>query len=143
MSVFPRRNEFDEETVVRFKHRHDARGLKPGVRVKSDNKPVMCQNLKKLTEGNRFTFDEKLTVEEASMFGTMKNGTYGGQHVNDDVIMTMVTITEFFGTTDYADMVEELLDVIDESKHEKMEIILYKDTAGDGDLQYDIYDLLS
>tara|TARA_R110000796_G_scaffold138577_6_gene254669 strand:- start:93 stop:1922 length:1830 start_codon:yes stop_codon:yes gene_type:complete len=143
MSVFPRRNEFDEETVVRFKHRHDARGLKPGVRVKSDNKPVMCQNLKKLTEGNRFTFDEKLTVEEASMFGTMKNGTYGGQHGNDDVIMTMVTITEFFGTTDYADMVEELLDVIDESKHEKMEIILYKDTAGDGDLQYDIYDLLS
>ena len=143
MSVFPRRNEFDEEAVVRFKHRHDARGLKPGVRVKSDNKPVMCQNLKKLTEANRFTFDEKLTVEEASMFGTMKNGTYGGQHGNDDVIMTMVTITEFFGTTDYADMVEELLDVIDESKHEKMENILYKDTAGDGDLQYDIYDLLS
>tara|TARA_R110000803_G_scaffold8697_4_gene27993 strand:+ start:4595 stop:6424 length:1830 start_codon:yes stop_codon:yes gene_type:complete len=143
MSVFPRRNEFDEESVVRFKHRHDARGLKPGVRVKSDNKPVMCQNLKKLTEANRFTFDEKLTVEESSMFGTMKNGTYGGQHGNDDVIMTMVTITEFFGTTDYADMVEELLDVIDESKHEKMENILYKDTAGDGDLQYDIYDLLS
>ena len=143
MSVFPRRNEFDEEAVVRFKHRHDARGLKPGVRVKSDNKPVMCQNLKKLTEANRFTFDEKLTVEESSMFGTMKNGTYGGQHGNDDVIMTMVTITEFFGTTDYADMVEELLDVIDESKHEKMENILYKDTAGDGDLQYDIYDLLS
>jgi hypothetical protein len=88
----------------------------------------MCQNLKKLTENNRFSFDEKFTVEESSMFGTMKNGSYGGQHGNDDVIMTMVTITEFFSTTDYADMVEELLDVIDESIHEKMEAVLYKDS---------------
>ena len=142
-TIFPRRNEFDEESVVRFKHRHDARGLKPGVRVKSDNKPVMCQNLKKLTENNRFSFDEKFTVEESSMFGTKKNGSYGGQHGNDDVIMTMVTITEFFTTTDYADMVEELLDVIDESIHEKMEAVLYKDSEESGDMQYDIYDLLS
>ena len=142
-TIFPRRNEFDEESVVRFKHRHDARGLKPGVRVKSDNKPVMCQNLKKLTENNRFSFDEKFTVEESSMFGTMKNGSYGGQHGNDDVIMTMVTITEFFSTTDYADMVEELLDVIDESIHEKMEAVLYKDSEESGDMHYDIYDLLS
>jgi len=139
---FPRRNDFDEEMIVRFKHRHDARTLKPGVRVKSDNKPVMCQNLKKLAEQNRIFFDEKNTVDEASMFGVMRNGSYGGQHGNDDVVMTCVTISEFFGTTDYADMVEELLDVIDENLHTKMETVLYKDFEGDGDLQYDIYDLL-
>jgi hypothetical protein len=139
---FPRRNDFDEEMIVRFKHRHDARTLKPGVRVKSDNKPVMCQNLKKLAEQNRIFFDEKNTVDEASMFGVMRNGSYGGQHGNDDVVMTCVTMSEFFGTTDYADMVEELLDVIDESLHNKMESVLYKDFEGDGDLQYDIYDLL-
>ena len=141
-TVFPRRNDFDEEMIVRFKHRHDARTLKPGIRVKSDNKPVMCQNLKKLAEDNRIIFDEKTTVDEASMFGTLRNGSYGGQHGNDDVIMTCVTISEFIQTTDYADMIEELLDVIDEELHEKMENILFKDIDGDGALQYDIYDLL-
>ena len=76
------------------------------------------------------------------MFGVMPNGSYGGQHGNDDVIMTCVTICEFFGTTDYADMIEELLDVIEPEVHDKMESILYKDFEGDGDMQYDIYDLL-
>lgn len=141
-TVFPRRNDFDEEMIVRFKHRHDARTLKPGIRVKSDNKPVMCQNLKKLAESNKIEFDEKTTVDESSMFGTLSNGSYGGQHGNDDVIMTCVTVGEFFQTTDYADMIEELLDVIDESLYEKMETILYKDFEGDGALQFDIYDII-
>ena len=37
-SVFPQRNEFDEESVVKFKHRHDARTLNHGLRIKKDNK---------------------------------------------------------------------------------------------------------
>lgn len=143
-TLFPSRNEFDEEMIVRFRHRHDARVLKPGIRIKSDNKPVFCQNLKKLVEGNKIDFSEYRTVTEASMFGTLPNGSYGSQHGNDDTIMTCVTITEFFQTVDYADFVEELLDVIDEDLHDKMEKILYKDTGGtDGDLQFDIYDLLN
>ena len=141
-TIFPRRNDFDEDMIVRFKHRHDAKALKPGIKVKSDNKAVMCQNLKKLVEGNRVWFDENITVNEASMFGTLKNGSYGGQHGNDDVIMTCVTLSEFFTTTDYADFVEEALDFIDEDLYNNMESILYQDSGGDGDLQYDIYDLL-
>ena len=61
---------------------------------------------------------------------------------NDDVIMSCITATEFFNTTDYADYVEELLDFIDPDLHEKMEQILYKDSGDQGDLQYDIYSLL-
>jgi len=142
-TLFPQRNEFDEEMIVRFRHRHDARVLKPGIRVKSDNKPVMCQNLKKLVEGNRIDFTEHQTVTEASMFGTLVNGSYGAQHGNDDTLMTCVTITEFFLTVDYADFIEEVLDHIDEGLHNYMEKILYKDQNTDGDLQYDIYDLLN
>ena len=97
-----------------------------------------------LGSDNKIDFTEYQTVTEASMFGTLANGTYGGQHGNDDTIMTCVTITEFFQTVDYADFIEELLDVIDEDLHDKMEKILYKDTGGaDGDLQFDIYDLLN
>lgn len=142
-TLFPQRNEFDEEMIVRFKHRHDARTFKPGIRIKSDNKAVMCQNLKKMVEENRINFTENQTVKEASMFGVKANGSYGAQHGNDDTLMSCVTITEFLSTVDYADFIEELLDVIEENIHNEMEQILYKDQDIDGDLQYDIYDLLS
>ena len=61
---------------------------------------------------------------------------------NDDLIMTCITATEFFNTTDYADYIEELLDFVDSELQSKMEEVLYKDMESDGDLQYDIYDLL-
>lgn len=141
-TVFPGRNDFEDEMVLRFKHRHDSRALKPGIRLKSDNKSVFCQNFKKLIEMNRFKVNDVITVHEASLFGTLKNGSYGAQMGNDDTIMTCITATEFFATSDYADYVEEILDLIDPEKHLLMERILYKDNDIQGDLQYDIYDLL-
>jgi hypothetical protein len=45
--LFPQRNEFDEEMVVKFKHRHDAATAKFGLKIKKDNKTLFCQNLKK------------------------------------------------------------------------------------------------
>jgi hypothetical protein len=141
-TVFPGRNDFEDEMVLRFKHRHDSRALKPGIRLKSDNKSVFCQNFKKLIEMNKFKVNDVITVQEASLFGTLKNGSYGAQMGNDDTIMTCITATEFFGTSDYADYVEELLDLIEPEKHLLMERILYKDNDIQGDLQYDIYDLL-
>ncbi len=85
---------------------------------------------------------DEVTVTEASLFGTLPNGSYGAQMGNDDVIMTCITATEFFNTTDYADFVEEILDFIDPELHDEMEAILFKDSDQQGDLQYDIYDLL-
>ena len=141
-TVFPQKNDFDDEMIVRFKHRHDARTLKPGIKLKSDNKAIFCQNLSKLYGDNRIDITDEETVIEASLFGTLRNGSYGAQMGHDDVIMTAITATEFFNTTDYADFVEEALDFIDLEIHNKMESILFKDNDSEGDLQYDIYDLL-
>ena len=141
-SIFPQRNDFDDEMIVKFKHRHDARTIKPGIKLKSDNKAIFCQNFAKLYKINRLDLTDEVTVTEASLFGTLPNGSYGAQMGNDDVIMTCITATEFFNTTDYADFIEELLDFIDPDLHDEMESILYKDTDQAGDLQYDIYDLL-
>ena len=141
-TVFPGRNEFEDELVLRFKHRHDAKAPKPGIRLKSDNKSVFCQNFKKFIEINRVKINDIQTVQEASLFGIVKNGSYGAQMGNDDSIMTCITATEFFTTVDYADYVEELLDIIEPEKHSLMEKILYKNNETSGDLQYDIYDLL-
>jgi hypothetical protein len=141
-TVFPGRNDFEDEMVLRFKHRHDSKVLKPGLRLKSDNKSVFCQNFKKLIEMNKMKLADIDTIQEASLFGTLKNGNYGAQMGHDDIIMTAITATEFFGTTDYADYVEELLDIIDPEKHNLMEETLYKESDVQGDLQFDIYDLL-
>jgi len=141
-TVFPGRNDFEDEMILRFKHRHDARTLNPGIRLKSDNKSVFCQNFKKQIELNRIKINDIETVQEASLFGVLRNGSYGAQMGHDDTIMTAIIATEFFGTTDYADYVEELLDIIEPEKFELMEKILYKDNDIQGDLQYDIYDLL-
>jgi hypothetical protein len=48
-TVFPQRNEFEDEMVLRFKHRHDSKTLKAGLRLKADNKAVFCQNFKNFT----------------------------------------------------------------------------------------------
>ena len=141
-TVFPGRNEFEDELVLRFKHRHDAKAPKPGIRLKSDNKSVFCQNFKKFIEINRVKINDIQTVQEASLFGIVKNGSYGAQMGNDDSIMTCITATEFFTTVDYADYVEELLDIIEPEKHQLMETVLYKNNDFQGDLQFDIYSLL-
>ena len=142
-TVFPQRNDFDEDMILRFKHRHDSKGVKPGLRLRADNKAIFCQNFKKLIEENRININEVETVNEASLFGVNKNGNYSAQMGHDDLIMSSIIATEFFGTTDYADFVEEMLDIIDEDLHDYMEEVLYKDNDSSGDLQFDIYDLLS
>ena len=141
-TVFPRTNDFDLEMILRFKHRHDSRGLKHGIKVKNDNKPIFCQNFKSLHENNRINVNNFETVTEISLFGTLANGNYGAQMGHDDLAMSSIISTEYFNTTAYADTVEELLDVIDPDLHDFMELTLYKDNGDQGDLQYDIYDLL-
>ena len=141
-TVFPRTNDFDLEMILRFKHRHDSRGLKHGIKVKNDNKPIFCQNFKSLHENNRINVNNFETVTEISLFGTLPNGNYGAQMGHDDLAMSSIISTEYFNTTAYADTVEELLDVIDPDLHDFMELTLYKDNGDQGDLQYDIYDLL-
>ena len=142
-TVFPQRNEFDEEMVVKFKHRHDARNTKFGLKIKRDNKPILCQNLKKSIEQNRMFITDDMTVNELSSFGRTTTGLYMGQMGHDDHVMTCVSATEFFATVDYSDFVEEILDIIDEDLHDAMEAELEKTTKDkDGNIYYDIYDII-
>ena len=141
-SVFPQKNDFDDEMVVKFRHRHDSKTLKAGIKIKSDNKAIFCQNFAKLYKINRINITDETTINEASLFGGLPRGGYGAQMGNDDTVMTVISSTEFFNTTDYADYIEELLDFVDPDLHREMELVLYKDSATDGDLQYDIYDLI-
>jgi hypothetical protein len=142
-TIFPQRNEFDEEMVVKFKHRHDAANTKFGLKIKKDNKPIFCQNLKKYVEQNKMIITDEITIKELSSFGRTPTGTYVGQMGHDDHVMTCVSATEFFATLDFSDFVEELLDIIDEDLYEIMEAELEKTTKDkDGNIYYDIYDII-
>ena len=140
-TVFPQRNEFDEESVVKFKHRVDAKTKQFGLKVKKDNKPIFCQNFKKYISQNKIQIFDKDTVKESSTFGKLPNGSYAGQLGNDDLIMTCINSSEFFTTLDFSDFVEEIYDVIDPSIQNLIEEILEKDSKG-GNLNFDIYDLI-
>jgi hypothetical protein len=140
-TIFPQRNEFDEEVVVKFKHRNDARTLSYGLKIKKDNKAIYCQNFKKYCGINKIKVNHPETVHEASTFGKTPSGGYEGQMGNDDLIMTCVNVSEFFHTLDFSDFVEEKFDMVDKSVQEKIDRILEKDTKG-GNLYFDIYDLV-
>jgi hypothetical protein len=140
-TVFPQRNEFDEESIVKFKHRVDAKIKQFGLKVKKDNKPIFCQNFKKYISQNKIQIFDKDTIKESSTFGKLPNGSYAGQLGNDDLIMTCINSSEFFTTLDFSDFVEEIYDDIDEGLQIKIEEILEKDSKG-GNLNFDIYDLV-
>jgi hypothetical protein len=140
-TVFPQRNDFDEEMVVKFKHRIDAKVKNFGLKIKKDNKPIFCQNFKKCITQNKIVLKDKKTVYEASTFGKLPNGSYAGQLGNDDLIMTSINSSEFFFTLDFSDFAEEIYDQVDDSIQEKIDVILEKDSKG-GNLNYDIYDLV-
>ena len=140
-TVFPQRNEFDEECIAKFKHRIDARSLSYGLKIKSDNKPILCQNFKKAIIQNRIMITDTDTVEESTTFGKLLNGSYAGQSGNDDMIMSSINASEFLNTVDFTEYVEELFDLVDLEIQTRIEDILERDLKG-GDLNYDIYDLV-
>lgn len=141
-TLFPQRNDFDESMICRFKHRHDAKLPSFGLKVKKDNKIVLCQNFKKCIEQRRYTITEQDTIKQLETFGKTTSGGYGGQLGNDDLAMSSIISTEFLTTTDFSDFVEELLDIIDQDVVKKMEEILYSESDGDGDTDFDIYSLV-
>ena len=140
-TVFPQRNDFDEESVVKFKHRIDARTKQFGLKVKKDNKPIFCQNFKKYITQNKIIIKDKQTVYEAATFGKLPNGTYAGQLGHDDLIMTCINSSEFFFTLDFSDFAEEIHDVAEQHIQDKIDAILEQDAKG-GQLNFDIYDLV-
>tara|TARA_R110001592_G_scaffold120545_3_gene324922 strand:- start:3232 stop:5043 length:1812 start_codon:yes stop_codon:yes gene_type:complete len=140
-TVFPRRNNFDEDMIVKFKHRIDAKIKKFGLKVKKDNKTIFCQNFKKCITQNKILIPDKTTTYEASTFGKLSNGSYAGQLGHDDLIMTCINATEFFYTLDFSDFTEEIYDLVDIGQQSKINAILETDSK-DGLMNFDIYDIL-
>ena len=141
IALYPTRNDFDEEILVRYTHRVGSKVKKPGIRINKDNKRVLTAKVKNYIRNNRVILKDINTISEASMFSRNVNGTYSAQTGHDDLMMTVVNATSFFDTIDYSETVEELFDYIDRIYKEKIEQTLEISGNLSGD-SFNIYDII-
>jgi hypothetical protein len=143
--VFPNINQFDEENIIKYKHRLDARVKKFGFKHTGGNKVgknIMCLKFKKYVALDKVYICEDSTIEEARKFTKLASGSYGAQRGTDDLIMSAANVGTAFETLDYADYAEELFDLLDEKIQDSITEILDNNAGADGNLNYDIYDSL-
>jgi hypothetical protein len=141
-TIFPGSNEFDEEIIVKFKHKTDARVAKMGLKVKSDNKPIMAQKFKKYFHIGRMSITDIDTVLECVSFGKDKKGSYKGLLGHDDLVMSCINACEFLITMDYSDFVDEKFELInDDIKNEINKVLELAESENDS-LQFDIYSII-
>jgi len=141
IALYPTRNDFDEETIVRYSHRVGSKIKKPGIKVNRDNKRILTTKVKNYIRTNRMVIKDINTVSEAAMFSRNENGTYSAQTGNDDCMMTVVNACSFFDTVDYSETVEELFDYIEEIYKTKIEETLEISGNLSGD-SFNIYDIV-
>ena len=141
ISLYPTRNDFDEEQIVRYTHRVGSKIKKPGIKINKDNKRILTTKVKNYIRASRVILKDKETITEASMFSRNENGTYSAQTGNDDLMMTVVNATSFFDTVDYSETIEELFDYIDRIYKVKIEETLEISGNLSGD-SFNIYDIV-
>ena len=112
-TLYPISNDFDEEIIVKFKHRINAKRRDHGLKLVGDIKKIACQELKESIRTNRLLLSDKNTVQEAGVFSRTPSGSYEAQTGNDDSIMTCVNVCSIFSTRDWGELVEEMFDFIE------------------------------
>ncbi|MFY8211893.1 MAG: hypothetical protein ACOVLB_04440, partial [Candidatus Nanopelagicus sp.] len=138
ITLYPTSNDFDEDSVVRYHHRVGAKVKQPGLRLNKDLKKIYCEKMKALVMSGKIQLNEKQSIHEASLFSRNPTGTYSAQTGNDDIIMTAVSVSSFFDTLDFADIVEEFFEFLDDEKIAKIEEII-DDIGDDNGEIYDIF----
>jgi len=131
-------DEFWEDIFIHTKHTQAAVRLKPGTKLNQKNKLEYCMELKRLVKSGRIITYEQHTFEELASFGVNAKGSYSSQSGHDDIAMTLVSLTVFFDSPQYYEMIENIYDDIDGKYKNAIEEKL--NTIGD-DSGFDFTDL--
>lgn len=107
-SVFGDKNEYDMSTILKFKHSIDAKKPKYGLKVKADNKPVLCINLKGMIADDSIIVTDEDTVGEFEVFSKVGN-TWKASRDHDDLAMSVVDVTAIFDHPYFDVMMEEIM----------------------------------
>lgn len=137
VTLYPTSNDFDEEIIVRYKHRIGSKTKSLGLRINKENKILYCEKLKKSVGIGQLIIKDPRTIEEAKTFSRNPNGSYSAQSGNDDCIMSCVTASSFFETLDFVEIVEEMFDSLDQGIQRKIDELLDLDDSSEEELIYD------
>lgn len=124
MTLYPTSNDFEEECIVKYKHRVSSKHKNLGLRLNKDNKILYCEKMKREISHGQLIIKDDRTITEARNFTRNSNGTYSAQSGHDDCIMTCVNISSFFDTLDYIEIIEELFDELDSNRQNLIDDIL-------------------
>lgn len=107
-NVFGDKNEFDISTVLKFKHTIDAKATKYGLKVRPDNKPVMCIALKGYIASDSIVVTDDDTVGEFEVFSKV-GSSWKATRDTDDLAMSVVDLTAIFDHPYFDVMMEEVM----------------------------------
>lgn len=107
-SVFGDKNEFDMSTILKFPHTNDSKIKKYGLKVKNDNKPVLCINTKGYIANDNIIVTDDDTVSEFEVFSKIGN-SWKASRDHDDLAMSTVDASAVFEHPFFEVMMEEIL----------------------------------
>ena len=106
--VFGEKNEFDMSTILKFAHNTESNVKKYGLKVRNDNKPVLCINLKWLIANDNMIVSDFDTVGQFETFVKVGSTWKAGKD-KDDLAMSCVDAGAIFEHPYFDVMMEELL----------------------------------
>jgi hypothetical protein len=113
-TIFGDWNDFGLHKIANFKHTKDAKREKPGIKVTSTNKALICKKGKESIDNNRILVTETMSFEEISNFGKNESGTKFESSVGTmDIAMTVMNVANIFETSDWQVLTGELFEKMD------------------------------
>lgn len=106
--VFGDKNEFDMSCILKFYHTTDTKVRKYGLKVRPDNKPVLCIALKGMIANDNIEVTDDDTVCEFEVFSKVGN-TWKASRDHDDLAMSTVDLTAVFDHPYFDVMMEEIM----------------------------------
>ena len=107
-TVFGDKNEFDMSTILKFYHSSDAKARKYGLKVRPDNKPIMCIALKGMIASDNIIVTDDDTVGEFEVFSKV-GSTWKASRDHDDLAMSTVDVTSVFDHPYFDVMMEDVM----------------------------------
>lgn len=108
LTVFGDRNEFDMSVILKFVHNTENNVRKYGLKVRNDNKPILCINLKWLIANDNMVVSDYDTVGQFETFVKVGSTWKAGKD-KDDLAMSCVDAGAVFEHPYFDVIMEDLL----------------------------------
>lgn len=118
-NVFEGNNNYGSSVFVRFKHRSDAIEEKIGLKV-GENKLIMVKDYQEILSDRGIWVSDSGNIDEMTTFikhtTSQGNVTYKADGTKtDDMVMTIVNLTQIFKKNDFKGVVEEYFENIEDT----------------------------